>query len=146
MIQRIIYKEAYNDSILFLQVAHRSRQQEALVNLMERFNRPKSNLEDNGLVHTTRSDLTPRTDNHNLKKSHPKDANSTASRTILRNVAKEQAFQINGPIGERGWREVTQLEICDNEATGSSIQINHAVSEEVFLQLLAQKDRSKIKA
>ncbi|RAL64619.1 hypothetical protein DID88_001652 [Monilinia fructigena] len=175
------------------QFAHGSREQEALVDLMDRLNRAKSNLalnlhvahvgitrvvgdnftinidilnridkllrnvfgedgglkianlvkdrplEDDGFVHVNSGEFIPSMDDDNLKESHPKDANSIASRIVLRNVTKEQAFQINGPIGERGWREVNQLEICDNEASGSSLQINHAVSEELFLQLLAQQ-------
>lgn len=61
------------------------------------------------------------------------------SRIILNNVTKDQALQINGPIGEKGWWEVSHLEIKDNEATGESIQVNHGTSMDVFEKLLAAR-------
>ncbi|TGO37888.1 hypothetical protein BHYA_0086g00030 [Botrytis hyacinthi] len=67
------------------------------------------------------------------------DAGRVSRRIVSRNVAREQALQINAPIGEKGWREAFQIEIQDNEATGSSIQINHAISEDLFDKLLAHR-------
>lgn len=54
-------------------------------------------------------------------------------------MAREQALQINAPVGEKGWREAFQIEIRDNEATGNSIQINHAISEDLFDKLMAHR-------
>jgi len=61
------------------------------------------------------------------------------SRVVINNLSKDQALQINGPIGEKGWIEVSRLEIRDNEACGESIQVNHATSMEVFDKLLVSR-------
>lgn len=76
-------------------------------------------------------------------KESPKSLGLIPSRSVLRNVTKEQALQINGPIGEKGWMEVFQLEIRDNEATGNGIQVNHAISEDAFRQLLLQNHQNE---
>ncbi|KAJ8063731.1 hypothetical protein OCU04_007594 [Sclerotinia nivalis] len=180
------------------QLAKGSKDQEALVKLMERLDRAKSNLglslhvanvgvtrgvgddlaintdilnrvdellrnvfgdegglkiaelvknqhpQNDGLVHIKSEDLSRRTTNGDDVQGNSKDAGWISGRIVLNNVTREQALQINGPIGEKGWREeVFHLEIRDNEASGSSIQINHAVSEEAFYAMLAHKDRSK---
>jgi len=65
--------------------------------------------------------------------------NTPTSRIVLNNITEDQALQINGPIGEKGWREVVQLEIKNNRAANKSIQVNHAISEEVFNQLMAAR-------
>ncbi|KAK6608904.1 hypothetical protein H4I96_02835 [Botrytis cinerea] len=93
--------------------------------------------EKDGLVHIKSEELSLRT-SRDLK-----DAERGSGRIVLKNVTREQALQINGPIGEKGWREVSQLEIRDNEAAGSGIQVNHAVSEDVFLKLLTHKSQNK---
>ncbi|TGO10022.1 hypothetical protein BTUL_0147g00260 [Botrytis tulipae] len=92
--------------------------------------------EKDGLVHIRSEDLSPRI-NGNVK-----DAGRVSSRVVLKNVTRDQALQINGPIGEKGWREVSQLEIRDNEAAGNGLQVNHAISEDLFIQLLAHRDRN----
>lgn len=69
--------------------------------------------------------------NHSIK--------DITSRVIINNSTEGQALQINGPIGEIGWREVSHLEIRNNRATGSSIQLNHATSIDVFKQMLAAR-------
>ncbi|KAF2640902.1 hypothetical protein P280DRAFT_480369 [Massarina eburnea CBS 473.64] len=61
---------------------------------------------------------------------------STTSRIVVGNVTEEQALQINGPIGEEGWWEVSHLKIRNNRASGKSIQINHGMSMDIFEQLL----------
>ncbi|KAH8727681.1 hypothetical protein GQ44DRAFT_703624 [Phaeosphaeriaceae sp. PMI808] len=48
-------------------------------------------------------------------------------------------MQINGPIGEKGWKEVDHLEIKDNVAAEMCIQVKDAMSNEVFQQLLAAR-------
>ncbi|KAF7928949.1 uncharacterized protein EAE97_009791 [Botrytis byssoidea] len=92
--------------------------------------------EKDGLVHIRSEDLSSRTD------GNVKDAGQVSSRVVLKNVTRDQALQINGPIGEKGWREVSQLEIRDNEAAGNGLQVNHAISEDLFMQLLAHRDRN----
>lgn len=67
-------------------------------------------------------------------------ANTLTSRIVLNNITQGQALQINGPIGEEGWREVAKLEIRDNKAENKSIQVNHAISADVFAQLLAARN------
>lgn len=69
-----------------------------------------------------------------------KGARLGSSRTVSNNISKEQAIQLNAPIGEK---EVLKLEIRDNESMGTSIQINHAISEDLFRQLLAHHSRRK---
>ncbi|TGO26626.1 hypothetical protein BPAE_0056g00480 [Botrytis paeoniae] len=93
--------------------------------------------EKDGLVHIKSEELSLRTD------GDVKDAGQISSRIVLKNVTRDQALQINGPIGEKGWREVSQLEIRDNEAAGNGLQVNHAISEDMFIQLLAHRDRNK---
>lgn len=61
------------------------------------------------------------------------------ARPVLENVTKEQALQTNGPVGEKGWREVSQLEIRSNTADGRSIQLNHGISTDAFDRLLATR-------
>jgi hypothetical protein len=66
-------------------------------------------------------------------------ANRSTSRIVINNITEGQALQINGPVGESGWKEVVQLEIRDNSAANKSIQVNHAISEDVFDRLLAAR-------
>jgi hypothetical protein len=66
-------------------------------------------------------------------------ADSSTSRIVINNITEGQALQINGPIGESGWREVVHLEIKNNRAGNQSIQVNHAISEENFQRLLAAR-------
>ncbi|KAL9119463.1 MAG: hypothetical protein Q9187_003984 [Circinaria calcarea] len=64
-------------------------------------------------------------------------ANGLTSRIVIDNSTEEQALQINGPIGEKGWWEVSHLEIRRNKAIGRSIQVNHSMSMDAFERLLA---------
>jgi hypothetical protein len=74
-------------------------------------------------------------------RSEPEDETSTgAKRIVLNNLAREQALQINAPIGTKGWKETEKLVIEKNVATGSAIQVNHAISDEV-LDLLLEAHR-----
>ena len=66
-------------------------------------------------------------------------ANAPTSRIVIDNSTQEQALQINGPIGEKGWWEVSHLEIRNNKAVGRSIQVNHGTSMDVFERLLAAR-------
>ncbi|KAH7357567.1 hypothetical protein BKA66DRAFT_538414 [Pyrenochaeta sp. MPI-SDFR-AT-0127] len=58
--------------------------------------------------------------------------NNPTSRITINNFTEQQALQMNGPVGEKGWREVSHLEIRNNKANGRSIQINHGISEDVL--------------
>jgi len=66
-------------------------------------------------------------------------ANAPTSRIVIDNSTQEQALQINRPIGEKGWWEVSYLEIRNNKAVGRSIQVNHGTSVDVFKRLLAAR-------
>ncbi|CAD6455816.1 5e77a018-5156-4f60-b40b-2159ab023bf8 [Sclerotinia trifoliorum] len=100
--------------------------------------------QNDGFVHIKGEDLSRITTSGDDLGGNSKDAGWLSRRITLNNVTREQALQINGPIGEKGWREeVSHLEIRNNEASGSSIQINHAVSEEAFYAMLANRDRNK---
>jgi hypothetical protein len=62
--------------------------------------------------------------------------NNVTSRIVVDNVTEEQALQINGPVGEKGWWEASHVMIRNNQASGNSIQVNHGMSMDVFEQLL----------
>jgi hypothetical protein len=66
-------------------------------------------------------------------------AQHPTSRIVVENLTIEQALQINGPIGEDGWMEASHLVIKQNKASGSSIQVNHAISKDDFQALLAAR-------
>lgn len=57
-------------------------------------------------------------------------------RIILRNMTRDQSLQINGPVGEDIWKDITRLEIRENEADGFSTQVNYPITIEVFRMLL----------
>lgn len=61
------------------------------------------------------------------------------SRRVERNTTKNQAIQVNAPIGVGGFVEVDHLVIIDNEAFEKSIQVNHAVSLDIFDKILAAR-------
>lgn len=70
----------------------------------------------------------------------PKTASGNSTkRIVVDNLTLDQALQINGPIGEDGWREVSHLVVERNNASGTSIQLNHAVSRQDFKDLLAAR-------
>ncbi|TGO54989.1 hypothetical protein BCON_0098g00110 [Botryotinia convoluta] len=94
----------------------------------------------NGLVHINSGALLVRTNSVDVALENVEDAGRVSRRIVVKNVVREQALQINAPIGEKGWREAVQLEIRDNEAAGNSIQINHAISEDLFNRLLAHRN------
>lgn len=79
------------------------------------------------------------TGNPNAAASSPAGSHSPTSRIVLDNTTKDQALQINGPIGEKGWWEVSHLEIKNNVATNRSIMVNHSISFDVLNALLAAR-------
>ncbi|RGP69895.1 hypothetical protein FLONG3_7651 [Fusarium longipes] len=62
-------------------------------------------------------------------------------RIVMDNLTEDQALQINGPIGQEGWREVAHLEIRNNKASGNAMQVNHGMSIEAFTQMLALRSQ-----
>ncbi|KAJ4393890.1 hypothetical protein N0V93_003106 [Gnomoniopsis smithogilvyi] len=63
----------------------------------------------------------------------------STSRRVERNESKDKSFQLNGPIGIGGYVEVDNLVIVDNKALHSSIQVNHAVSQDNFDKLMTAR-------
>jgi hypothetical protein len=61
---------------------------------------------------------------------------SKLTRIIMRNMTKQQAVMINGPIGEDIWTHISHLEIKDNTAEGDSMMINHATTPDMFFRLM----------
>jgi hypothetical protein len=66
---------------------------------------------------------------------------SELTRIIIRNVTKEQAMMINGPIGEDIWTHISHLEIKDNRAEGNSMMINHATTPDIFFKLMSFQEK-----
>lgn len=64
---------------------------------------------------------------------------ASTSRTILRNMAKNQALQINAAVGEDIWKDIRRLVIKDNVAEDQAIQINHGTTLEVTLALIGRQ-------
>ncbi|CAI7588522.1 unnamed protein product [Penicillium viridicatum] len=58
------------------------------------------------------------------------------TRMITGNLARLQALQINGPVGEDEWKTISHLAIRDNEAGAVSSQVNYPISGAVFASLL----------
>lgn len=71
-----------------------------------------------------------------VKTSPKSEVGKATARIVVDNITEDQALQINGPIGKKGWREVSQLEIRNNRAIGRSMQVNHGTSMEVFKSLM----------
>jgi hypothetical protein len=46
------------------------------------------------------------------------------------------ALQINGPIGEDLWKDASEVIIEKNEASDEAIQMNYAVPDDVFREIL----------
>lgn len=57
-------------------------------------------------------------------------------RIILRNMAKDQALQINAAIGKDIWKGIDRIIIRENVASNGAVQINHSNTLEVTLALL----------
>lgn len=57
-------------------------------------------------------------------------------RDTIGNFTRDQALQINGPVGEMQWLKLSNINIIDNSARDRSIQVNNVMSEEAFRQLM----------
>jgi hypothetical protein len=64
--------------------------------------------------------------------------NSSAARVrrVLMNQTLGDALQINGPIGEDLWKDASEVIIEKNEASDEAIQMNYAVPDDVFREIL----------
>jgi hypothetical protein len=65
----------------------------------------------------------------------------STSRIILRNMAKQQALQINAAVGDDIWKNISRLEIKDNIAEDQAIQINHGNTLEVVMALIGRQGK-----
>jgi hypothetical protein len=63
-------------------------------------------------------------------------------RIILSNMAKNQAIQINAPIGKDIWKNVDRIVIKNNIAENDAVQINYLSTLEDTMALM--KLRSKL--
>ncbi|KAJ5484303.1 hypothetical protein N7453_012257 [Penicillium expansum] len=79
---------------------------------------------------------TPILDSDDLNQIGVSIRNGGTTRTIIGNLARLQALQINGPVGKDEWKTISHLEIRDNEAGPASSQVNYPVSGIVFASLL----------
>jgi hypothetical protein len=57
-------------------------------------------------------------------------------RRVLRNTARNQAFQVNCPIGEDVWKDIDRLVIEDNVAEDQSMQFNYGMSFDMALAFM----------
>ncbi|KAI1152852.1 hypothetical protein F4825DRAFT_450042 [Nemania diffusa] len=64
-----------------------------------------------------------------------KDPNNQTTRGILNNLTWHQATQMNGPIGDDLWKDISKVEIKDNRAGTFSAQINYPVARDDFYSL-----------
>ncbi|KAM5359540.1 hypothetical protein ACJZ2D_014396 [Fusarium nematophilum] len=92
------------------------------------------NLQGDGIIPLTDADVAA------LPKEERGAKIFEGTRLIVGNLTKEQAIQINGPIGRDGWVEASHIEIRDNIAAGESTMINHAISMDTFRALLEKKE------
>jgi hypothetical protein len=60
----------------------------------------------------------------------------STERIILRNMAKNQALQINAPVGKDIWKNINRIVIEDNVAQDKAVQINYSNTLEVAIALL----------
>ncbi|RYN23068.1 hypothetical protein AA0119_g5795 [Alternaria tenuissima] len=71
----------------------------------------------------------------------PRDLPVKTERIITRNIARNQALQINAAVIEDLWKDVNHLKIHDNVAEDESTQVNYAMNREVFSMLFEQRNK-----
>lgn len=67
-----------------------------------------------------------------------------ASRTVRGNQASHHALQVNTPIGQDIWEDVSTVRIEDNRAMGFASQLNYPTSAEAFLAVLEARHRQRL--
>ncbi|KAH8892381.1 hypothetical protein GQ53DRAFT_764190 [Thozetella sp. PMI_491] len=60
-------------------------------------------------------------------------------RIIVQNLTRDQALQINGPVGVDMWKDMAFVKIEGNAAAGTAIQTNYPITIDVFKELLAAR-------
>ena len=61
--------------------------------------------------------------------------------TIRNNITRDQALQINAPIGSDLWKNLSKLDIFENVAEGNSRQFNYAQNMDVYRNQMAMIPR-----
>lgn len=57
---------------------------------------------------------------------------SKKERIIISNMALHESLQINGALGEDIWKDYQRLEIRDNTAKDTAVQINYGMNLDAF--------------
>ena len=71
----------------------------------------------------------------------PQDFSVKTERIITRNIARNQALQINAALEEDLWKNVNRLKIHDNVAEDQSLQVNYAMTREMFSMVSDQRNK-----
>jgi hypothetical protein len=69
---------------------------------------------------------------------------ASTERIILYNMARDQALQINAPMGNDIWKTVHRIVIKNNTAEGDAVQINHTNTLEETMALMRLHTELKI--
>jgi hypothetical protein len=69
---------------------------------------------------------------------------ASTERIILYNMARNQALQINAPMGNDIWKTVHRIVIKNNTAEGDAVQINHTNTLEDTMALMRLHTELKI--
>jgi hypothetical protein len=70
----------------------------------------------------------------------------TTERIILRNMARDQALQINAPIGKDLWKAIDRIVIEHNTAEGEAVQVNYNNTLEDTIALITLSHKLKLEA
>jgi hypothetical protein len=71
----------------------------------------------------------------------PRDFSVKTERVITRNIARNQALQINAALEKDLWINVNRLKIHDNVAEDQSLQVNYAMTREMFSMVSDQRNK-----
>jgi len=69
---------------------------------------------------------------------------SNTVRTVRGNKVSEWALQVNTPIGQDFWENITTVRVEDNRATGFASQLNYPMSMEAFLAVLQARGEQQL--
>lgn len=70
----------------------------------------------------------------------------TTERIILQNMARDQALQINAPIGKDLWKAIDRIVIEHNTAEGEAVQVNYNNTLEDTMALITLNHKLKLEA
>jgi hypothetical protein len=65
-------------------------------------------------------------------------------RIVLNNMARDQAIQINAPLGKDIWKNVDRIVIKNNIAENDAVQINYINSLENMMAMMTHRSKLKI--